>query len=334
MKNRSILIFGDLHISDVFSGKHKNYLSNCFSVLGKMDAIVEKEEPEIIVLLGDLVGWSETNIRSREVLGFLCKLIRKWGEKSKIYAVKGNHDIKGYPEFLLLHDLGFITTSADCNGYFDFVCDGNTEVRFHIVDYKEESRHLDIHDGDNTSNIVLGHNNYTVSGLTNWYQEHDGIELGYLQNFSGVDFVISGHIHNPSPEIISATMPDGGTCSLLYPGCPTRPIKDKNIYDDCSVVKIWYNAEKKTTELDTLSFGLDPASEIFYADEEFIEEKTEEEIADAERKEALMDVLGDLLKYRMNQGDPISQVDNIPNASPEAKEIAKSYLLKALNNGV
>ena len=42
----------------------------------------------------------------------------------------------------------------------------------------------------NTSNIVLGHNNYTIAGVTNWYSEHDGIELGMMRNYSGVDMVI------------------------------------------------------------------------------------------------------------------------------------------------
>ena len=47
---------------------------------------------------------------------------------------------------------------------------------------------------------------------------------------------------------------------------------------------------------------------------------------------ALKDVLGDLLKYRMNQTDPLSQIDNIPNATDKAKEIAKAYMIRALNN--
>ena len=54
----NILIFGDLHLSDVFTGKHKNYLSNCFDVMEQLDKFVEDEKPSAIVLLGDIVGWT------------------------------------------------------------------------------------------------------------------------------------------------------------------------------------------------------------------------------------------------------------------------------------
>lgn len=330
----SVLIFGDLHFSDVFNGKHKNYLQNCFAVLGKLSKIVEEVKPSAIVLGGDIVGWAETNVRNREVLSVLCRELKAWGDYGTVYAVKGNHDIKGYPEFMFLSDIGIITTSAKCGGYFDYYGTAEQEipeVRFHIVDYKDEDRILAIHENPNVSNIVLGHNNYTISGVTNWYSDFDGVELGRLQNYSDVDMVISGHIHNPSPEIVSATMISGNTCSLLYPGCPTRPIKEKEMYESCLAVKILYNPTTQSTDIDTITIELEPSSEVFFSDEEFVDEKSEDEVEEQIRKEALHEVLGDLLKYRMNQGDPISQIDRIPNASDGAKEIAKSYLMQALN---
>lgn len=332
----NILIFGDLHLSDVFTGKHKNYLSNCFDVMEQLDKFVEDEKPSAIVLLGDIVGWTETNIRNREVLSTFCKYFKKWSKNGtvKIFAVRGNHDMKGYPDFQLFADLGFLTISSDCNGYFDYYGDNKEipEIRFHLVDYKDEDKSLNI-ETTGGSNIVLAHNNFTISGITNWYAEHDGIELGMLQNFSQVDMVISGHIHNPSPEIVGATMPGGKTCSLLYPGCPTRPIKDKNIYESCWVVKIAYNKDAQSTDILTLPMELAPVKEVFYGDDEFVTEKTEAEVQEELRIEALQGVLGDLLKYRMNTGDPLEQVDRIPNASDEAKKMAKEYLLCAINCG-
>ena len=85
------------------------------------------------------------------------------------------------------------------------------------------------------------------------------------------------------------------------------------------------------TDINTDEFHLRPISDLFYEDEVFIDEKTEDEIQEELRKEALKDVLGDLLKYRMNTGDPISQIDRIPNATDEAKEVAKQYLQIAFN---
>ena len=331
-----VLVFGDLHFSDVFTGRHKNYLQNCFRVLGDMSNLIDSKNPSAIVLLGDIVGWLETNVRNREVLSMLCRIFRDWSKNGTrpIFAVKGNHDIKGYPEFLFLSELGLLVTSAQCDGYFDYYSgeNGKHEARFHIVDYNCESRELQLPEDDNVSNIVLGHNNYTIQGYTNWYQEHNGIELGLLQNYANVDMVISGHIHAPSPEIYYATMPGGKTCGLLYTGCPTRPIKDKPVYESCWVVDIYFSNETGFTEIDTIKMDLQPASELFYDDTEFIEDKADEDIQEELRKEALMDVLGDMLKYRMGHGDPIEQIDKIPNASVEAKAVAKSYLQQALNN--
>ena len=328
-----ILIIGDLHFSDVFTGKHKAYLENCCWVLGQISNKVDSMKPSAIVLLGDLIGWTETNIRDRQVLAMFLKELKKWNEYCPVYAVKGNHDIKGYPDFLLLSDLGLIITSEMCDGFFDYYGDASQEtpeVRFHLVDYKSEDKILNKAEG-RTSNIVLGHNNYTINGLTTWYNEHDGIELGMLANFTGIDMVISGHIHNPSPEIIASQMQDGKDCMLFYPGCPTRPIKDRNMYESCWFVRIGYNKDTEETDINTDEFKLLPSSEIFYSDNEFVEEKTDDEISEELRKEALAEVLGDLLKYRMSQGNPLDQIDKIPNGSPEAKQMAKDYLQTAFN---
>ena len=42
-------------------------------------------------------------------------------------------------------------------------------------------------------------------------------------------------------------------------------------------------------------------------------------------------MLGDILKYRMCDGNILDSIDMIPNATQEAKDLAKSYLQFALN---
>lgn len=329
-----IMIIGDLHFSDVFTGKHKNYLENCFWVLGKISKKIEETKPSAIVLGGDLIGWTETNVKDRQVLSMFCKVLQSWNDVCPVYSVKGNHDIKGYPDFLFLSELGLIITSAECGGYFDYYGtedQENPEVRFHFVDYGDEDKALNILHAEGSSNIVLGHNNYTIQGITTWYSDHDGKELGMMQNFGDVDMVISGHIHNPSPEIFSTQMPSGKDCMLFYTGCPTRPIKEKNLYESCWYVFVEYNNTTKSTDINTDEFKLLPAKEVFYDDEDFVDDKSEEELQEGIRKEKLTEVLGDLLKYRISDGDPIKQIQNIPHASPEAKTIATQYLTIAIN---
>ena len=330
-----IMFIGDLHISDVFTGKHKDYLTNCFGILGRLTKEINLKKPSLIVLLGDIIGWTETNIKDRQVLSMFCKLLKEWREIAPIYAVRGNHDTKGYPDFLFLNELGLITTSDQIGDHFDYYgYEGQEmpEIRFHIVDYNDENKVLDYLVNDNTSNIVLGHNNYTIDGVTNWYQSHDGKEINMLKNFSNVDMIISGHIHTPSPEIYSTQLSSGKMCMLLYPGCPTRPIKERNLYTNCWLVYISYNATNKRTDIDTEKFELPPLSEIFFEDDAILNDKTEEEVQNEIRKDALAEIIADTMKYRITAGDPMEQVDNIPNASDEAKSLAKDYLQLAFNN--
>lgn len=329
----TVLIVGDLHFSDVYKGKHKDYLLNCCGILAEIVAKVKAEKPSAVVFLGDLVGWVETNIKNRQVLAMFLKAFQEMRNVCPVYAVCGNHDMNGFPEFNLLAQLGLIITSSACSGYFDYYgteSSATPEVRFHLVDYGKEHGVLNLAEGS-VSNVVLGHNNYTIQGVTNWYNDFDGIELGRLSNFDGVDMVISGHIHNPSPEFVSTQMPDDGICSLFYAGCPTRPVKEKNMYDSVWWIKFTYNGVD--TDVTTEAWNLAPASEVFLDDNAFVEER-DESVKEADRRKELREVLDDILQYRMLGGDPIEQVKNIPNATDDAKNMAINYLQMALNRQV
>lgn len=328
-----VMFVGDLHFSDVYTGKHVAYLVNCNNVLRKITDKIKEAKPRALVLFGDIIGWTETNIKNREVLLMFLRVLKEWNSYCPVYAVRGNHDLKGCPDFLMFEQLGLIRTSTTTGGYFDYYgYDGQEvpEVRFHIVDYSSEFEPLELADGE-TSNIILGHNNFTIQGQTNWYQEHDGIEVGLQKNFNGVDMILSGHIHNPSPEFVSTTTPDGNVCSLFYLGCPTRPVKEKNMYESCWFAFLEYSDDNKSSDISVERFELEPSEKIFHKDEDFIDERDEEEVAEEIRKEALKEVLEDLLKYRINQGDPAKQIMNIPNASKEAKEMAVQYINSALS---
>lgn len=319
-----VLVFGDLHFSDVFTGRHKDYLVNCAKVLSQIETIIKERKPSAIVFAGDLVGWSETNIKSRQVLSMFCGFWRRINEISEVFAVRGNHDIKGYPDFNLLEELGYIKTPR----YFDFYRNKDVDVpdiRFHIVNYGNEHEILDLLDGE-TTNVVIGHNNYTIAGYTTWYQKHDGIEVSSLENYTGVSLIVSGHIHKPSPELYGTTMSDGSNCNLYYVGCPTRPVQED--YDDVRVAT--FTATDDSVDFDVLNMELQPHEELYYSSEEVFEDTTEEELAESVRKEALAEVLGDIIKYRMLGGDIMSQVDAIPNASDDAKNMCKNYLKIAM----
>lgn len=329
----NVLIVGDLHISDVFSGRHKDYLTECIYSLDKITEQVQKCKPAALFLGGDLVGYDKTNIRSREIFTKFCKYFIEWNKICPVYSVRGNHDLKGYPDFNVLHELGLLRTSEDCNGYVDYYPTENAtnpQIRFHIVDYGAENRELNIK--KNSSNVVLGHNNFYIEGVTTWYAEHEKLILNQLRNFKEVDAVISGHIHNPSPDVYETNMDVNKTCMLFYTGCPTRPIKEKTPYPACWFVDYVYDESSDSCVFTPILFELLPIEDCFYPDENFVTDENTEAIAEKVRKEALANVLGDMVKYQIQAFNLESQIQNIPNATEEAKKLAITYINKAMGN--
>ena len=317
-----VFVVGDLHLSDVYEGKHKDYWGNCLSIMEDLCKRVAEIEPSVIVLLGDIIGCNETNIRSRENLSRVLNYFRIMDSYAPIVAVRGNHDIAGYPDFKLLTDLGLVSRVD----HFDYYHGNDPQVRFHLVDYGDEARALDLWQGENVSNVVFGHQDYMIDGVTTWYpQMKGGVELTTLQNYCGVDLVISGHIHTPSEGIVTTSMPDGSECSLFYTGCPTRPTKEGG-YTQVWYMTFAYDDTSAQVDFDFIPVELPPCEEIFYEDETMLNEKTQAEIDEEVRKEALKEVLSDVMEYRLLQGDYLAQIDKIPNASEEAKVMAKNYV--------
>jgi len=327
----SVLIIGDLHISDrACVGKHRDYITNCFTVLRDILDMVREQKPSALVLLGDLVGTTERNIKSREVLAMVCRFFTDIkANGTRIFCVRGNHDFGDYPDFQFFTSLGLIETAESCGGYFDYYGTKDKtvpEIRFHLVDFGSETKPLLI--ASDVANVVLAHNNFTIQGITTWYNADGGYELSNLNNFKDVYMVIAGHIHSPSPQIFNTTMMCGGTCNLFYVGSPTRPAET---HESCWVVEFKYNEEEQDTDYDAKEWKLRKAEDIFILDETFIEDMTEEEIEDATRKEQLKEVLEEIITHRIGSTDLKAQIQSIPNATDDAKILACQYIDLAMN---
>lgn len=339
-----IATIGDLHESDIYKGSHINYLKNCFTVNAKILNKVEEMKPSALVLLGDVVGMNDRLIKRREVLCHLCNFFKQLNAICPVFAIRGNHDSGAFPEFSFLEGLGYIKTANTTDGFIDYYPDESFEVpeaRFHLVDFGYEKEPLKLADGD-VSNIVLAHNNFIVTGQTTWYSKADGIELNSLTNWCGVDMVVSGHIHNPSPMEVVTTMVDGSTCSLFYPGCPTRPTKDLAKYDHVHFTTFTYNEEGQYTDWNALPFELEPAEEVFRkealesskTDEELdMEDMTDEQVAvvlEGERRENLKKLINEVVTSNITTSDPIKQIEIYPNVSDNVKAICKRYFNEAV----
>lgn len=320
-----ILVFGDLHFSSTFEGKHKSYISECYMNMELILNHVKKEKPKAIIFLGDLCGVSERNIRDRQfltrVLMFFATLYNI--TKGHVYSVKGNHEMGDFSDFDMLVGLGYIKNPK----YLDYYGGDDVELRFHFVNYGDEHKKLDLCQSG-ASNVVLGHADYYIDGVTSWYSAKAGVELKKLNNFCGVELVVSGHIHIPSEEMLYTNLPNGESIGLFYTGSPSR-VADR--YDDCWYMVFEYDEDNKTTGYDARLMGLVPAAEVFYDESVFIGEDGEEiEETEEERKNKALDVIvEEVLNSRIVTGDLFKQIDIIP-ADERDKEIAKEYLRKAM----
>ena len=328
-----MLVFGDPHLSCVYEGTHKNYALECYK---NMDNIIQKtkdNKASAVILLGDIVGVNERNIKDRRFLMRVMMFLQTLNDLTggNVYSVKGNHDKGDFPDFDLFIGLGLLK-NPDYVDYYKCSEEGYIEqgedaleVRFHFVNYGEENRKLSIDRDGEYSNIVIGHADYLIDGVTNWYQHKDGVHLNRLANFKGVDLVVSGHIHTPSDQVHSTAIGDW-SIDLFYPGSPSRTSER---FNDCWYVTFEYEDSSNTTAYDMELFGLDPVDEVFHPKEVFIDDDSAEERI--KESESLTSIVKEIMAGRSFTGDLFTQVKSVPWATDVEKELACDYLRKAID---
>lgn len=321
VEGNRILVFGDLHLSAVYTGQHKDYIYECFYNMDKILDICKKEEPAAVFFLGDLIGVNETNIKDHRFLMRVMMFFETINSltNNHVYAVKGNHDIGDFSDFDLLLGLRLIKNPE----YVDFYADGSFEVRFHLVNYGCEHNKLNItKEDDLASNVVLGHNNYYIDGVTTWYSEKNSVLISRLTNMADVELIISGHIHEPSSEVLYTNIEGSqAETGILYTGSPSRTSER---IDDCWYVSFSYTED--STSYDVHSFGLIPVEEAFFDKEEIIDEGT---LIEQEKQEKLIELVKDIMEGRITSGDLNHQIEIVPGFSDKVKNLAKDYLKKA-----
>lgn len=318
------LIIGDLHISDKYSGRHVNYLENCIEVIQLITEKMRENKVTHLILTGDIIGLSEKNLVRRDTLLYFMKVLQKWNDMTNgnVYSIRGNHDFGSkLTDFEVFTSLGLIKSvdNLDIGG-----------IRFHLIDYGEETRQIEV-DKDRY-NVAIMHNNMQIEGVTTWFRGgKDGVEVSSLNNLYGVELIVAGHIHNPSVRMVMTSIRDKDI-HLFYPGCPTRPTYDRDIWEKCFGVLFNTNDEGDVS-LGQVVFELKPASEIFantYADieDEVIEEDTEPTYS----LEELSSILAELQNYNIASGEDYkAQIRRVAGIDKEAAELALNYLEKAEN---
>ena len=333
VEGKKILVFGDLHMSSSYEGQHVNYMLECYENMELIKKICDEAKPDAIVFLGDINGVNEQNVRDRQF--FMRELL--WFEYlgritgGRVFAVRGNHDAGDFSDFDFLLGLGLIRNPR----YIDFYVplEGGRlswEVRFHLVNYGYERSALAVTPSEDcVSNIVLGHADYFIEGVTNWYSAKQGVEVSRLDNFCGVELIVSGHIHIPSTQVMYSRLKDGRDIGLFFTGSPSRVAER---YDDCWYVDFSYNFTDGATDCTPCLMGLKPAEEVFYPEESF--ELESEDVALArERSEKLTALVKEIIEGRITSGDIISQIYAVPGVDEETKKLAADYYNQAEKEG-
>lgn len=322
-----VLIFGDLHISSSYEGQHISYMRDCYENMELIKNICSLNKPRAVIFLGDIIGVNERSIRDRQFFMRVLQFFYFLNDlcEDGVYSVKGNHDAGDFTDFDFLIGLGLIRNPR----YLDYYSEmGNHEVRFHFVNYGYERNSLSITEPDEgVSNVVLGHADYYIDGVTNWYSARNGVELGLLDNFCGVELVISGHIHIPSDQILYTNLKDGSAVGLFYTGSPARTAER---FDDCWYVKVEYTEDEDgngCTNCDPILMGLKKAEEVFYPKESFELETEEDE--EQVQSEKLTELVKEIIESRITTLDIVNQIMINPIADKETKELAVEYYQRA-----
>ena len=322
------LIIGDLHITDSYVGSHQDYWSECTEILGKITTIITEEKVTSLILTGDLVGLREKNLKNRESLMFLMVALKRWNELTggRVYSVIGNHDIGGRTtDFDLFESLGLVKTTRTLNA--NYVDIGN--IRFHLIDYGNETAPISLRtDNSNATNIGVTHADIQVSGKTTWwYPSPVRFELSSMSNWRGIELIVAGHIHNPSPNMVGTDI-DGVNIDLIYPGCPTRPRKGDD-WGSCWGV-LCSSEDMGQANCTIVSIPL--PKDVFV---QTIDEVDTAEIEDTEisKIEELAKILSTLSEYRLNSDDDVEgQIKRFSGVDTEAMDLALSYYKRVSNN--
>lgn len=328
----AVLLYGDLHLSSKYEGKHIDYMGNCIRVMSMIMKQVSLERAKngisAVIFLGDVFGVKERHLNDPAFKTLAIQFFQVLNNFSdnNVYSVRGNHDFGDYPEFNQFEQLGLIKNPD----FIDYRPHGNDQIRFHIMNYGDEKKDLNLiknEDGkEDASDVVLAHNDFYVDGVTTWYAHGDKIiNLATMRNFVGVDLLVVGHIHNPSPETHFVNVFDKHQVMLEYPGCPTRVSQR---YDDCFYMRFFAGEGNASTEVNKIDFGL------WEAKYEFIAERNDERIIhvtgdELDRRERLEGVMSMVREEQLFSGDPRNQIMSFPEVSDEVKALAAEYYDRA-----
>lgn len=188
-----ILVVGDPHFKPEDVLEVEMFIS-------KMEALVEKESPDLIVILGDVLHTHE-RIHA-QALNQAVIFVEKIVKKTETLILVGNHDYYNNQQFLTnLHWMNCLKHINGLTVVDKLVVRNFSDMKFLFVPYVPPGRFLE----------AFGEENFEDSTAIFAHTEFYGAKMGSFVSTEGDQWslkyppVISGHIHNkqmPQPNIV------------------------------------------------------------------------------------------------------------------------------------
>lgn len=318
-----VLIGADDHLSSKNYGGHRDYATESLYYFQLKTKVMEEEGITHYVGLGD---FSTGRFNTLEYRLAVEKELKKQLEltSGRRWEIKGNHDkaTYGMTEYEYYLKSGLFRPAENIR---------IGSVNISMVNYGTETdKGKDsglcgniIKPDQDSMNVVLAHNYFINASM---YMMNYGkcIELSKMHDWFGVDYIISGHIHDP--YLLKGTIDslDGGHTHevlLQYPGCMARPSYQKSkLATQCQLIVLTIyddgNMEYRTIDVD-----------LWPVEKSFNLEKYEQE---AEVKEAkhvdVSDIAEKLAGYRTSSGTPEDIIHSMTGVDEKYKEKALQLL--------
>lgn len=304
-----ILIVGDTHLSSKNRGGHKDYPKESLYYYNYITDLIKEYKCTHCIDLGDFTYGRFHSLEYRKQVEEAMNS-RKESVNSNYYMLKGNHDEATY---------GLTEYEFYIGRYFHgstYISIGNLSLN--MVDYSNE---LDtpVNIVPHKTNIILAHNyfKFADSLLPNYGTP---IELDSFSNWAGVNYIISGHIHNEHVQKGKIKRTDLDTndtfayeCICHNLPCLSRTNYSGDLPDKGSVVIL--DVYEDMVDYHRVEIDLLPVEECFNI-ESVIEKSSNKEKLD------IMDIITELSKFEL--------VVESPEAKIASLDVDERYKNKAL----
>jgi len=310
LRKEKILIYGDIHLSSGGYGRYKNYPKQTLYYYNIIADKAEEIGATCVIGLGDFTSGRFNTLEYRLEVEKILTRFQK-ATKNKHYMIKGNHDTAPYgmTEYDYYIEKGKIQKA-------ETLIFG--KLKLNLINYGEHLEKEILIEKDKY-NVVLAHGYFKNNNKKNTNPVvEDAVDLVTFTKWSGVELLISGHIHNYDvfeTYIEKAKKP----IKVIYPGSLTRPTcKNGEIPKEGKIIVL--ESDSKNVKIIEISIPLLSSEETFSLSKK----------KNNNNNLNLYDILDKLNTYKHGGDDPENLILTLEGVDIKYKEKAIELLKNAL----